>query len=457
MNASTTSSTLARKRHAFVGTGGRAISFIEPLVTTYGAGNELVALCDSSTVRMAFYNERLKRLGHADVPAYPAARFDEMLHTHRPDEVFVCSQDSTHHDYIVRALHAGCDVITEKPMTTDAQKCRAVLDAVATTGKRVRVAFNYRWAPFRSKVKELLLAGTIGRVHSVNLEYLLDTNHGADYFRRWHAQIENSGSLLVHKATHHFDLVNWWLDAIPQQVFGYGDLVFYGRDAAIARGDEKLTRYPRYTGEPLAADDPFRLDLTESESFRELYLNAEAESGYLRDRNVFREGISIPDQMSLNVRYRTGQVLTYSLVCYSPREGMRVTFNGDRGRIEYHEFIGTHMNRAVSPGEWQIEDKPGAEAEGEWIRVFPHFASSWLVEMPEIRAAHGGADEILNAHFYGPPQPADPLGRTAGHEQGAASIAVGIAGMESIRSGLPVNVADVVPLPPQALHLSELV
>ena len=457
MNTSTTSSAANRKRHAFVGTGGRAISFIEPLVTTYGAGNELVALCDSSTVRMAFYNERLKRLGHAAVPAYQAARFDEMLHTHRPDEVFVCSQDSTHHDYIVRALQAGCDVITEKPMTTDAQKCRAVLDAVAATGKRVRVAFNYRWAPFRSKVKELILAGTIGRVHSVNLEYLLDTNHGADYFRRWHAQIENSGSLLVHKATHHFDLVNWWLDAIPQQVFGYGDLVFYGRDAAIARGDEKLTRYARYTGEPLAADDPFRLDLTESESFRELYLNAEAESGYLRDRNVFREGISIPDQMSLNVRYRTGQVLTYSLVCYSPREGMRVTFNGDRGRIEYHEFIGTSLNRAVSPDEWHIEDKPGAEAEGEWIRVFPHFASSWLVEMPEVRAAHGGADRILNAHFYGPPQPTDPLGRTAGHEQGAASIAVGIAGMESIRSGLPVNVADIIPLPAHALRLSELV
>jgi predicted dehydrogenase len=445
-----------RKRHAFVGTGGRAFSFVEPLVTTYAQTNELVALCDLSMVRMAYYNRRLVRLGHAAVPAYTAERFDEMLRKERPDEVFVCTQDSTHHDFIVRALRAGCDVITEKPMTTDAAKCRAVLDAVAATGKRLRVAFNYRWAPFRSKVKELILAGTIGRVRSVNLEYLLDTHHGADYFRRWHAQLANSGSLLVHKATHHFDLVNWWLDAIPQQVFAYGDRVFYGRDNAIARGDEKLTRYPRYTGEPLAADDPFRLDLAESESFRELYLNAEAETGYLRDRNVFRDGIDIPDQMSLNVRYREGQLLTYSLVCYSPREGMRVAFNGDRGRIEYHEFIGTHMNRAVGPGEWKVEDRPGAEAEGEWIRVFPHFASSTLVPMPEIRAAHGGADEILNAHFYGPPQPPDALGRTAEHEQGAASIAVGIAGMASILGNRRVDVAEVVALKPHARRLSEL-
>jgi predicted dehydrogenase len=450
---------IPRKRHAFVGTGGRAISFIEPLVTTYADRNELVALCDLSPARMAFYNQRLTRLGSRPVATYAPERFDQMLQEQRPDEVFVCSMDSTHHDYIVRALQAGCDVITEKPMTTDAAKARAILDAAGQSKGRVRVAFNYRWGPFRTKVRELIASGAIGRVHSVNLEYLLDTHHGADYFRRWHAQIENSGSLLVHKATHHFDLVNWWLDAIPSQVFAYGDLVFYGKANALARGDERLTRYPRYTGVPEARDDPFCLDLQASESFRELYLAGEADSGYVRDRNVFREGITIPDQMSLNVRYRSGEVLTYSLTCYSPREGMRVAFNGDRGRIEYHEFTGTHMNRAVGPGEWAVEQRPGAEAEGEWIRVFPHFAPSYEVEVPEAlnaRSAHGGADVILNRHFYGEPQEADRWGRTAGHEQGAASIGVGIAGIESMRRNQPVNLDDVVPLPASARRLRDL-
>lgn len=197
--------------------------------------------------------------------------------------------------------------------------------------------------------------------------------------------------------------------------------------------------------------------MTESESFRKLYLAGETDSGYVRDQNVFRDGITIPDQMSLNVRYRTGQLLTYSLVCYSPREGMRVTFNGDRGRIEYHEFIGTHMNRAVSPKQWKIEEKPGAEAEGEWIRVFPHFNSSYVVDMPEIRAAHGGADEILNAHFYGEVQVPDVWGRTAGHEQGAASISIGIAAVKSMESNRPVNISEVVSLKPTATKLAELV
>jgi len=450
---------MSKHRFAFVGTGSRAISFIEPLVTKYRASNELVGLCDLSPTRLEYYNRRLtSELGHPAVPAYPADRFEAMLRETKPDTVFVCSKDSTHHDYIVRSLRAGCDVITEKPLTIDAEKCRAILDAQQATGRRVRVAFNYRWAPFRTKVKELLAAGTIGRVHSVNLDYLLDTAHGADYFRRWHAQAAESGTLLVHKATHHFDLVNWWLDAIPAQVFAYGDLAFYGKKNAQERGDSALTTYPRYTGHPEAANDPFRLDLDASDVFRQLYRSAEADSGYIRDRNVFREGIDIPDQMSLNVRYRTGEVLTYSLTAYSPREGMRVGFNGDRGRIEYHEFIGSHMNRGVRPGDFKIETRPGAEAEGEWIRVFPHFQPSYLVPMPPAVGAHGGADEILCRSLFAPDgAKSDPWGRLAGHEQGAASILVGIAGVESIKRNQPVNLTDLVPLRPAARRLSELV
>ena len=189
------------------------------------------------------------------------------------------------------------------------------LDAEKRNKQKIVVTFNYRYAPKHVKMKEVLMSGAIGDVVSVDFAWYLNTSHGADYFRRWHAYKNKGGSLWVHKATHHFDLVNWWLDAIPAQVFAYGDLVYYGKANALARGDKKLTRYPRYTGHPEAKSDPFYLDLNESEPFRKLYLAAEADSGYIRDRNVFRDDITIHDQLSLNVRYRTGEVLTYSLVC----------------------------------------------------------------------------------------------------------------------------------------------
>lgn len=72
------------------------------------------------------------------------------------------------------------------------------------------MTFNYRYAPHNTKVAEIIRSGAIGQVTSVHFEWMLNTQHGADYFRRWHRDRRNSGGLLVHKSTHHFDLVNFW-------------------------------------------------------------------------------------------------------------------------------------------------------------------------------------------------------------------------------------------------------
>ena len=444
------------KRYALIGTGGRASNFIEPIAKYYRDDSELVALCDLSPTRMAYYNAKLAgELGYHAVPAYPADQFEKMIREQRVDNVIVTTKDSTHHDYIIRALRAGCDVITEKPMTVDAEKCRQIFDAIAKTGRQVRVTFNCRWSPHRTKVKELLLSGLIGRVMSVNVEYLLNTSHGADYYRRWHATMADSGGLLVHKSTHHFDLVNWWLDAIPEQVYSYGRLDFYGRKNALARGDEALTRYDRYTGKSESAKDPFAIDLHSDQSMESLYAKAEAESGYIRDQNVFRDGIDIYDNMNALVRYRTGALLTYSLVSYSPREGMRTTLNGERGRIEHHEALATHIVGA----DGKIVRNPEASADqfSETIRVYPHFKPSYDVPVAALEGGHGGSDPLLTRNLFSANPPADPFGRVAGHEQGAASILIGIAANQSIATNQPVNIADLVPLKPGAKKLSELI
>lgn len=439
------------KRFVLVGTGMRARDFVRPLVTTYRDSAQLVGLCDLSPTRLAFLNRVLvEEWGSTPVPTAAPADFERLLREQRADAVIVTTVDAAHHDYITRALRAGCEVITEKPLTTDAPKGQLILDEVARTGGRVRVAFNYRWHPHRTEVHRLLAAGTIGAIKSVNLEYLLDTDHGADYFRRWHARMDQSGGLLVHKSTHHFDLVNWWLDAIPERVFAQGQLVFYGRANALARGDGALAAYPRYTDADCAAD-PFRFSLRDGGVMEGLYLNAEADSGYLRDQNVFREGIDIHDQMSVLVRYRTGQLLNYSLVCFSPREGMRVTFNGDRGRLEYYEFLRAPVLGRLDPAPVQANDQPDHR-----IRVFPHFAAEYEVPVATHPGSHGGADPQLAAQIFSPQPPAEHHLRNAGPEQGMASALVGIAANESIRTGLPVNLLDLVKLAPQARRLSEL-
>ncbi|MEK8225873.1 Gfo/Idh/MocA family oxidoreductase [Oerskovia sp. M15] len=138
-----------------------------------------------------------------------------MVLEQRVDTVVVTSPDRTHADVVARAVRAGADVVLEKPMTTTVEGCREILAAIEETGRDLVLTFNYRYSPRNTALKEVVASGEIGTVTAVHFEWVLDTVHGADYFRRWHRDKGSSGGLLVHKASHHFDLVNWWLDDSP--------------------------------------------------------------------------------------------------------------------------------------------------------------------------------------------------------------------------------------------------
>ncbi|HEX7736190.1 MAG TPA: Gfo/Idh/MocA family oxidoreductase [Ktedonobacteraceae bacterium] len=435
---------MSKKRYALVGTGSRARMFIDALITTYRESAELVALCDLSQVRMNWYNQYLSsQAALPALPTYRASDFERMLEERRPDVVIVTTIDATHHLYITQAMEFGCDVITEKPMTTDVEKMRAIFQTIERTGRSLRVCFNYRYTPAYTRFRELILQGVVGRPLLVDFSWILDTSHGADYFRRWHREKENSGGLLVHKATHHFDLVNWWIDSYPSQVFAQGGLLFYGKQNAEARGEHYS--YTRYTDSPQAARDPFALALDKNQIFRELYLNAEAETGYLRDRNVFGEPITIEDTMCVTARYRNGAMLSYSLVAYSPWEGLRVSITGTKGRIEMD--IVENINHLHGDGKAFKGTSKGPFKSAQ-IRAYPMFGQSYEVDFPfSPEGGHGGADPFLLEQIFAANPPDDPYQRAATHIDGAAAALVGIAGNQAMLTGKMVAIDDLLTLP----------
>lgn len=428
-----TSQGRGRVRYAVVGTGSRATMYIDAICGTYSAHSDLVGLCDTSMVRISYHNRRLaSRYRREEVPAYAAADFARMLTRERPDVVIVTTVDAYHHRYIVAAMEHGCDAVTEKPMTTDADKVWQILAAVERTGRRLVVTFNYRYSAAYTRMRQLMAEGAIGTPRLVDFSWMLDTSHGADYFRRWHREKPMSGGLLVHKATHHFDLVNWWIGSKPETVYAMGSLEFYGQAAAARRGESYP--YRRYTGQ--AADDPFALDLQRSPMLRGLYLDAEQESGYLRDRNVFGEEISIEDTMVVAARYRSGALLSYSLVAYSPWEGLRVAITGDRGRLELDERHGAHVIEQTPTGLGTgAEDSAGTARR---IRLFPMFRPGVDIELPAEAGPHAGDEQMLEQIFAVSPPP-DPWGRAASHLDGAASVLLGAAANRALAEGGPVS------------------
>ena len=424
-----------KKRYVQVGVGGRARFFYQTIVKDYRETSELLAFCDINQTRMNYANKMLtEECGSSAIPTYNISDFDKMIEEQKPDTVIVTSIDRTHHKYIIRAMELGCDVISEKPMTIDEVKCQAILDAIKRTGKQLRVTFNYRYAPHNTKIRELIMDGVIGKVNSVHFEWLLNTSHGADYFRRWHRDKRNSGGLLVHKSTHHFDLVNFWLGSTPKTVFAMGDLMFYGRENAENRGETKF--YSRVHGSENAIGDPFALNMEENQGLREMYLDAEKDDGYIRDQSVFGDCINIEDTMGVMVRYNSNAILTYSLNAYMPWEGFRVMFNGSKGRIQASVVESTYVNGG---GDIALE---GA-VEQTSIGVFPMFDKPYEVILTKAEGGHGGGDPVLLNDIFGIPEE-DRFKRAASHIDGAMSILTGIAANKSISTGLPINVASLV-------------
>lgn len=431
-----------KKRYAIVGTGSRAVMFRDALVNVYKDKAELAALYDLNPIRMKAWAED----GELNVPLYEPNQFDEMIRKEKIDSVIVTTIDRTHHRFICRAMELGCDIITEKPMTTDENKCREILETATKSNNSLAVSFNYRFAPRNQRVKELLMDKAIGKVLSVHFEWLLDTNHGADYFRRWHRDKRNSGGLLVHKSTHHFDLVNWWLDTVPETVYASGGLKFYGRENAEERGATRF--YQRAHGSEVAKSDPFALDLEADEWNRKMYLEAEAADSYHRDQSVFGDGISIEDDLAVMVNYRNGATMTYHLNAYAPWEGYRIAFNGTEGRIQFDVVERPYVSGADEDHNFSRNVKGGATHEVDEptsLVVQRLWQQPVKIEMAQQNGGgHGGADKILLLHLFDKPE-SDPLGLSAGVRDGTYSILTGIAGNQSLRTGLPVKVSELIP------------
>lgn len=409
--------------------------YYEAIASTYKETAAMVGFCDISETRMAFANKQLtEKYGAAAAKTYPYTEFERMIDETKPDTIIVTSVDRTHHDYIIRAMEKGCDVISEKPMTIDEKKAQEIIDCQKRTGKHLRITFNYRYAPHNSKIRELIAADTIGEVYSVHFEWLLNTLHGADYYRRWHRNKLNSGGLLVHKSTHHFDLVNFWLGTRPESVFAYGDLRFYGMKNAEKRGVDRF--YYRCHGSEAAKGDPFAIDLESTEELRELYLAAEEDSGYIRDRSVFADDISIEDTMAVLVKYNTGALLSYSLNSYMPWEGFNVVLNGSKGRIEANVVEQAYINAGGD------KENEGALT-GASIWVKPMFGKPYEVAIEEGHGGHGGGDEVMLEDIFGTPAP-DPLNRAAGHVEGAMSILTGIAANKSIATAQQIQIKSLL-------------
>jgi len=419
---------VGRKRYVVAGTGGRGIHmFAKPLLKEHTHYCELVGLFDHNPLRL---RAACKLLG-ADLPTY--TDFQEMLAQAKPDAVVVTTTDATHAQYIVQTMAARKRAISEKPLCVNARQCREILAAkkkFARQGGACFVTHNMRYGPAVTEIKRLLASGAVGAVKSVLFQETLDRRHGADYFRRWHRFKKNSGGLLLQKASHHFDTLNWLVGSQAETLTAQGGLLVYGRNGPY--------RHTRCDGCPHAARCDFYADLWQSEGNRLLYKDAEAADGYMRDGCVFEKGIDIEDSMGVLYQYKNGVQVTYNLIAFASYEGYRLEVEGTGGRLEFQEI----MDSQWAPGTIMVH---GLEQTlGERLVLI---SGGERKELPVPKAAgeHGGADSLIRQDFFERPFDAPLTERQAPVEQAVQAVLIGHAANVSMANGSrPVKVQGLL-------------
>lgn len=405
---------MQKKRCVIVGAGGRGTrSYALPIANGHlSDACQLVGIYDKVKARAVLCSQDT-----GGTPVFDS--FEEMLDSCHPDFVIVTTKDADHHTYIIKALEMGYDVVSEKPMTDTRKKAKEIIEAEKRTGHKVRVTFNMRYMKPIMDLKRVMMSGAVGEVRHVDFEWLLDRDHGADYFRRWHRYLANTNSLLLHKSTHHFDVANWVIgNKIPKSVFARCTLDYYGKNGAL-RGEccHKCSH---------AKECPLYVDFSKDSFAKRYYFDIEEESGYYRDGCPFAEDIDIFDRMALNVKYEDGTTMNYSLVAYSPDEGFRIRIVGTKGRLDFEKY---------SSGPRKDEKM--------LIRVIDTEGKETITETAWETGDHGGADDKMRDDIFRGRLEPDILGQFADSTAGFNSLAIGDMAVMSSRLGREVSIDEI--------------
>jgi predicted dehydrogenase len=154
-----------------------------------------------------------QRLGEARrvLPGLEPATGIESGLTARPDAVLVCTPPASHVAVARQAIEAGCHVFVEKPVAHTSEDVPALLDSAKRAGRLVVVGFNLRFLPSLRRVKALIEAERIGRVHAARAyfgSYLPDWRAGRDYRENYAVSAAQGGGALL-DLVHELDYMGW--------------------------------------------------------------------------------------------------------------------------------------------------------------------------------------------------------------------------------------------------------
>lgn len=368
--------------------------FFAPHIRANPLEARLVALADQDETRL---KSAIDDLG-GGIRAYNS--LGAMLGDPDVGAVVITTPDATHRQMFDEALDSGRHIICEKPMATTLEDAVHMARRAVAAPQVVQVGFMLRYAPFFVKLKEVVDSGVIGPLVQIGAAEVVEYYHGAAFFRRWHRFRKNSGGLLVHKACHTLDVINWIVDSAPSRVSAQGGTdTFVPNPQAAARCRDCSLR----TTCPAA----YRLE--HRNYIYQTIQEREDLATYANDLCVYNSDKDSVDNAAIIVEYESGVRLAFNFTTTGPRHERHLLLVGQKGAIRASQADGT-------------------------ISVAPVGAEPKTMVLPEeFRGEHGGGDShLVNSFLESVATGSKPV---AGVVAGLHSVALGVAATHSIDQG----------------------
>ncbi len=204
---------MARKlQMGFIGLGAMGVSHLRLFHEDCGRDAVATAICANNRDNIA----RAKEIA----PNAQLIRDEYELIASDLDAVVISSPNFTHVPLALETLKAGKHLFLEKPVGITPAECRKLLKASQKSDRVLMIGHELRYSPYFAKLKKLADAGAIGRPQMTWCKEFRGPFQPKS--RNWIQDRRRSGGCLVDKNCHHFDLMNWWMNARPKRVAAFG-------------------------------------------------------------------------------------------------------------------------------------------------------------------------------------------------------------------------------------------
>ncbi|HWD38560.1 MAG TPA: Gfo/Idh/MocA family oxidoreductase [Fimbriimonas sp.] len=403
---------------AVAGAGSRGRMFASWVRENIGEGS-VVAVAEPSPERRA---RMATEHGIGDDMQY--ASWQQMLQSRRLADVLInTTMDRDHADSACAGMRLGYDMLLEKPLAPSLAEAQIIDRVRSETGKVVAVCHSLRHHAIYEKVIEVLRAGTIGDLVSLDQLEAVEHIHQSHSFVRGNWGNESRSTfMLLAKSCHDIDIIAALVAKECKAVSSYGNLTFFGAENAPVGAPEYCVEgcpaeatCPYHALKIYGPEGPWRhhagfYDLSRDDTKIRLRTSPFG-------RCVFKTDNDVVDHQVVAMEFEGGVTATFTMTAFTPWGGRYLRIHGTRGYLE-------------------------AKLDQRQIDIWEFWAGNrhTHIEMPEEDGSHGGADDRLMRNFIEAVRLQDPSRVRTDTAESVRTHTIVFAAEESRRSGKAISI-----------------